>query len=159
MAKKDQAGVEGFKEFAAKMHNLKAEVAGKIARKAVAKAARFVKEQAKMMPVIAPESYKATGKEADGKVGSVMVAPKNVHRGVIIKRMTKTPYSAHYIVTLRGKKQFGYAKRIGALIEYGTVKQPPRPFLKPALRDNQQQVKAIMEKSIRLDLRKSWAQP
>lgn len=151
------AKVMGFKELQAKMHSVTAEVAGKISIRAVATAAKFVKDDARKRAPIAEAAYLASGNERDHTIDKVIVQPGNVPKHLIIKRLTKTAYSAHYIVTLRGKKKYGYAKRIGALIEHGTVKQSPRPFLAPALSNNLEQVKKIMAKRMQSGLKKAGA--
>lgn len=146
MARRKKA-VEGLPQLLKRMAQLRdPKVAGDIAKQMVIAGARFVKEDAKRRAPIAEKEYLASGSEKNHMVDSVMVQPGNVPKHIIIKRMTRTPYSAHYIVTLRGKKRYGYAKRIGALIEYGTVKQAPRPFLGPALSQNIQEIKDLMAK-------------
>jgi HK97 gp10 family phage protein len=151
------AKVLGLQELQKRMHTLSAEVAGNIARQAVVAGAGVIKRDARRRAPIAEAAYLASGGEKDHTVDKVKVAPGNVPKHIIMKRMTKTELSAHYIVTLRGKKKYGYAKRIGAFIEYGTVKQTPRPFLAPALSENVERIKNIMARRLQSGLKKAGA--
>ena len=152
------AKVLGLPELQKRMHSLSAEVAGNLARQAVVAGAAFIKKDARRRRVpIADAAYLASGAEKDHTVDKVKVSPGNVAKHIIMKRMKHTELSANYIVTLRGKKRYGYAKRIGSLIEYGTVKQDPKPFLGPALSENVERIKDIMARRLQSGLKKAGA--
>ena len=151
------AKVLGLPELQKRMHALSAEVAGNLARQAVVAGAAFIKKDARRRAPIAEAAYLASGAEKNHTVDKVKVAPGNVPKHLIMKRMKHTELSANYIVTLRGKKRYGYAKRIGSLIEYGTVKQDPKPFLGPALSENVERIKDIMARRLQSGLKKAGA--
>jgi HK97 gp10 family phage protein len=117
-------GLEGIKQA---MKDLSNEVNKRIARSATLAGTQIVKEAAiKNAPVL-------TG---------------NLKKNIILKRNTKTNLTSEFLVTVRQgkrtKKQIAqglgdafYAK----FLEYGTVKTPAQPFLRPAF-DNNKEVAA-----------------
>ena len=147
--------MKGLKELEARLNELSAEVAGKISVRAVADAARLVRDSARRKAPIAEEAYLASGSGKSRLKGEgVLVQPGNVPRNIIMKRKKRVALAASYVVTVRGKQKNGYASRIGALIEYGTVSQPPRPFMAPALRENIEPATRAMAKRIAQQLKK-----
>lgn len=151
--------IKGLKELKQKMLMLAKDMQIDTANKAVASGAAVVRKAAKAnVRAIADKPYIASGGEANRTVGKVQVDPGNVPKNIIMKRV-KNPKNATsvYRVALRSKKKYGYASRIGALIEFGTVKQSPQPFLAPALRDNLQSVQAAMVRRLKLRLRRLGA--
>jgi HK97 gp10 family phage protein len=152
------AKVLGLPELQQRLHKLSAEVAGNIARQAVVAGAGVIKRDARRRALpIAEEAYFASGGDKEHNVDRVKVAPGNVPKNIIMKRMTKTAYSAHYIVTIRGKKKYGYAKRVGSFLEHGTVNQAARPFLGPALSENVERIKKVMARRLQAGLKKAGA--
>jgi HK97 gp10 family phage protein len=123
-------GLEGIKQA---MKDLSNEVNKRIARSATLAGTQIVKEAAiKNAPVL-------TG---------------NLKKNIVLKRDTKTNLTSEFLVTVRQgkrtKKQIAqglgdafYAK----FLEYGTVKTPAQPFLRPAFDNNKEAAaNAIIER-------------
>lgn len=147
--------LKGLKQLEARLNQLSAEVAGEISRRAVADAAKIVRDSARKKAPIAEAAYIASGAEKSRINGEpVLVQPGNIPRNIIMKRKKRTAVAAQYVVTVRGKQKHGYASRIGALIEYGTINQPPRPFMAPALRENIGNATKAMARRIEQQLKK-----
>lgn len=148
MASSVTISVKGLAELGARMEKLKAEVAVKASRSAVAAAALVVKKAA---IVNAPAYFE------EHLVKDALVQPGNLKRNIISKRLPRSPLTAEYIVTVRGKKKDGYAARYGRLVEYGTVKMAAQPFLRPALANNIDKAVAAMAKRLDKAIKKAGA--
>lgn len=151
--------IKGLKELKARMDKLSKDLAQDTAKRAVSAGASIVKKKAKAnVRHIAEEPYIASGGEKDRSTDKVIAQPGNVPNNIIMKRRKFTKLSAEYVVTVRGKKKHGYASRIASLIEFGTVKQSPAPFLAPALSQNLPEISAAMKRRIALRLKRLGAQ-
>ena len=140
--------VSGLKELGARMEKLKADVALKAGRSAVAAAAQIVKKAA---IANAPEH------DEPHVVKDVLVQPGNLKRNIISKRLKDTKLTAEYIVTVRNKKKDGYAARYGRLVEFGTINMHPQPFLRPALSENIDKAIGAMAKKLDRAIKKAGA--
>jgi len=123
--------VKGLRELGLAMQGLSADIAGKIARQAVAAGAGVVR--------------KAARAKAPRDSGNLQAA-------VVMKRLSKreTRLTEEYIVTARkGRTKDAKAAKAGTgklgkdayyarFVEFGTVKMPARPFMRPALENNTQ---------------------
>jgi HK97 gp10 family phage protein len=129
--------VKGLRELGEAMRTLKAEVALKYAWQATGAAARVVKKRAVKNIETTPS-----------------VRTGNLERSVIIKRMPASErgnLTAEHIVTVRGR---GKQTRKGNLqagapyahfVEFGTVKMPAEPFLRPAIEGGAQEAAEAMK--------------
>jgi HK97 gp10 family phage protein len=115
--------VKGLAELGARLDLLSVSMQVKIAGQATGAAARVVKRRAVQLAPVAPEPYVVLGD---------LIQPENIGRNIVAKKIRLTEHTAEHIVTVRGKKKYGYASRIGSLQEFGTVKQAAQPFLRPA---------------------------
>lgn len=138
--------VTGLRELQARLDLLKTEVQLKLAARATAAAAAVVKKSAKQRAPVADEPYEFEG---------VLVQPGNIARNIISKRLRNTSHTAEHIVAVRGKKKYGYASRVGALQEFGTVKQSPQPFLRPAFEANLGKAIDAMKKNLAAGIAKA----
>lgn len=120
------------------MQGLSDDMRTKVARQAVAAGAGVVRKAAR----------------ANAPVDS-----GNLQAAVVMKRVRDTNLTEEYIVTpRRGKTRDGKAAKRGngklgkdayyaRFVEFGTVKMPARPFMRPALEDNvQRATQAIAER-------------
>ena len=145
MATTTTVKVEGLRQLGERMRNLSADMNKKIARAATNAAAQVIKKSAVQK---APEYFKPHMLEG------VLVQPGNLKKNIVAKRVNplKTQLTSEHLVTVRGKKKDGYAARYGRLVEFGTVKMTPEPYLRPAFDQNKenavQAMKAKLEAGI-----------
>jgi HK97 gp10 family phage protein len=115
----------GVRELGEKLQFLASEVQDKIGRRATNAGAQVIRESAKRRAPVADEDYEVRG---------ITVRAGNLPEKIVVKRVrpTETPLaSEHLVVVLAGAKH-GYASRVGALQEFGTVKMQAQPFMRPA---------------------------
>lgn len=117
--------IKGLRELGEAMKALGNDVGLKIARSATNAGAQVIKRRAKELAPVAPEPYTIEG---------VIVQPGNIGKNIVVKRLKRgqTQLTSEHVVTVRGKAKYGYASRVGALQEFGTVKQSAQPFMRPA---------------------------
>jgi len=115
---------EGLRELGAAFKTLNADVQTNVACAATNAGAQVIKKRIAELAPVAPEPY---------KVEDVIVQPKNIARNVVVKRMKpgETSATSEHIIVVRGKRKYGYASRVAALQEFGTVSQPANPFFRP----------------------------
>lgn len=129
------AKVLGLRELGEAMRGLAADTAGKAARSATGAGAGVVRKAAKGSAPVADAPYTVRARKGDP---GVLVQPANIGRNIITKHVKGSHLTSEHIVTVRGKRKDGYASRIAALQEFGTVSMPPQPTLGPALEQNVQ---------------------
>lgn len=122
MAETVTVSVSGLSELGRNLSELSAAVSQRICRTATNKGAQVIKNQAVTNAPIWPESHKLEG---------VIVPSGNLKKNIVVKKI-KSPLTAEYIVTVRGKKKDFYAARYGRLVEFGTVKMAANSFLRKA---------------------------
>ena len=86
-----------------------------------------------------------------------------------MKRVRNTPLTEEYIVSVRqgktsdvkrakaGKAPMGRDAFYARFVEFGTVKTPPQPFMRPALEDNITPATEAMKTRLRARLKKAGA--
>lgn len=140
--------VSGLKELGAAMSLLTSDIARKISFAGVLAGANVIKKSAQLKAPIAEKAYIARQKAGDK---GVLVQPANIAKQIVNKRI-KSDLTAEYVVTVRGKRQHGYAAQVARLQEFGTVKQTPQPFLRPAFEEQKENatkaIKSRLEKRI-----------
>lgn len=146
MARPIVRSLKGFTELGNNMRALSAEVNLKLARKAVGKAAQYVKRAV---------VRKAPQSDEPHQLKDVLVQPGNLKKNVIVKRLRDSELTAEYIVTVRGKKVAGYARRYGRLQEFGTVHMAPHPFMRPAFDESKQDAVEVMRTSLDVEIQKA----
>ncbi len=114
--------IEGLDQLGERMRLLGSEVSLKISAKAVNAGAQVIKKLGVAKAPVWPESHKLEG---------VVVPSGNLKNNIVVKKI-KSPLTAEYIVTVRGKRKDFYAARYGRLVEFGTVKMRADPFLRKA---------------------------
>jgi HK97 gp10 family phage protein len=148
--------VLGLRELGRAMERLGADVAGKVARQATAAGARVVRQAAR---------------------DKAPIDSGNLAASIVMKRVRQTNLTEEYIVTpRRGKKKdvkLGkHAARNGKagknnlagkdafyarFVEFGTVKMPAHPFMRPALENNIPAATQAMADRLRARLKKVGA--
>lgn len=137
--------VQGLLQLGEAMRGLSADMAGKVARQAAAAGASVVRKAARA------KAPKDTG---------------NLQASIVMKRMAETDLTAEYVVTPRrgktrdvkaakaGKGALGKDAFYARFQEFGTVKEPAQPFLRPALEQNVQQATDAMAKRLKQRIEK-----
>lgn len=127
---KSTVQVKGLRELGMAMRGLSAEVNQKISRAAVQAGAKVIKDLAIRKAPIAGAPY-IVRKNKQDKQG-VLVQPGNIPKNIVTKRVKDSRMTAETVIAVRGKRKDGYASRIASLKEFGTVKMPAEPFMRPA---------------------------
>ncbi len=121
--------ISGLRELGEAMKTLRADVAGKVARQAVAAGAGIVRKAARQ---------------------GAPVDSGNLQAAIVMKRERQTRLTEEYIVAprkgktrdvkaaKRGEGRLGKDAYYAHMVEFGTVKMPAQPFLRPALENNTQ---------------------
>lgn len=154
--------VKGLRELGQAMKALEEDVKMRICRAAVQAGAKIIKDKAIAKAPVAPEPYEVVdqvynkavqrGKGVEGlkkkrKANTMIVQPRNIGRNIVTKRVPRSQMTAETVVAIRGKFKDGYANRIAILQEFGTVKQKPQPFMRPAFDEGKgPAVEAIKER-------------
>jgi HK97 gp10 family phage protein len=146
-----RAEVKGLKELGNKLKELSTKEALKIAKSATGGAAQVIKKKAKAKAVVAEKAYIVRQNKGDA---GILVQPGNVPKNIIAKKI-KSNLTSEHIVAVRAKRKDGYAQRVGILIEFGTVKQAPRPFMRPALYNGKNEAIEVMKKRISDGIKKA----
>lgn len=115
--------VKGLRELGERMRLLSTDMALKIARQATGAAAQVIKKEAKLNIQRSPS-----------------IDTRSLLDAVIVKRLGKkdsTLTSEHIVTVRRRKVEKTGSKQMSApharFIEFGTVKMPAEPFLRPAI--------------------------
>jgi HK97 gp10 family phage protein len=151
--------VKGLRELGLKLREIASDIQTKVARQATNAAAQVIKKGAKRRAPRADGPYYASGSELvkvkgqrrkQSESGAVLVQPGNVPDNIVVKRVKPgdSGLTSEHVVAVRGKKKYGYASRIGALQEFGTVRDPAgHPFMRPAfVEDGDDAQKAMVKK-------------
>jgi len=148
MATTVRVTVSGLKELQAELRKLGDDMTKKIARSATNAGAQIIRKRAKQLAPIADEDYVVEGQP---------VQRGNLPKQIVVKRVkpSETPYTSEHVVAVRGKRQHGYANRIGILNEFGTVKMAAQPFMRPAFEQEKGFAVGAMVKKIRERIEKA----
>lgn len=117
--------VDGLQELGEKFRELGSEIGHKIAQKAVNAGARVIAKRAIELAPVAIKNHKLYE-------FNVLVPAGNLKKNIVVKKVSRTELTAEAIVTVRGKRKDNFAARYGRLQEWGTVKEPAHPYLRPA---------------------------
>ncbi|ABX34281.1 phage protein, HK97 gp10 family [Delftia acidovorans SPH-1] len=117
--------VEGLSALAKRMEALGDDMTRKTSVSATGAGARVIRNLAKQKAPIAPADYEVEGQK---------VPRGNLPKQIVVKQVPKSKrrLTSEHVVAVRGKRKDGYANRVGQLQEFGTVKQDPNPFMRPA---------------------------
>lgn len=142
--------IAGLKELGERMSTLKNDMALKVSRAATGAGASVIKKRAVRNAPVAADDYLVEG---------LKVEKGNLPKNIIAKRVkpSETDLTSEHIVTVRGKRKHGYASRIGALQEFGTVKMAAQPFLRPAFDEGKEEAVQAMINRVEARLKKAGA--
>ena len=135
MATKGTIQIEGLRELSQRIAKLQRDVQLKIARSATNAGAQVIKRRAKDR--ITSNSSK---NQTSIDTGSLLNA-------VVVKRLGKSEsnLTSEHIVAVRRRKSGRKTKTLqataphAALVEFGTVHQPPEPFMRPAFDEGKEE--------------------
>lgn len=146
---KQRTRVEGLRQMGQAMSTLRQDVSRKVAVAATGAGARVIRDLARQKAPVADENYEVEGQP---------VERGNLPKQIVAKQVPKSQrqLTSEHVVAVRGKRKHGYASRIGALQEFGTVKQAPQPFMRPAFDEGKG--KALQAITDRLSARIAKAQ-
>ncbi len=141
--------VDGLRQLGEAMRALGEDMSRKVAVAATGAGARVIRDLAKQKAPVAAEDYVVEGQP---------VERGNLPKQIVSKQVPKSQrqLTSEHVVAVRGKRKHGYASRIGALQEFGTVKQAPQPFMRPAFDEGKD--KALQAITDRLRARIAKAQ-
>lgn len=137
--------VKGLRELGAAMRGLSADMAGKVARQAVAAGAGV--------------SRKAIRQKAPVDTG-------NLRAAIVMKREKNTRLTEEYVVAVRkGKRRDVAAAKSGQgklgkdayyahMVEFGTVKMPAQPFVRPGFEETAQAATDAIAKRLKARIEK-----
>lgn len=140
--------IKGLRELGARMQTLSADMAGKVARQATAAGASVTRK------AIRARAPKDTG---------------NLQAAVVMKRERQTALTEEYVVAVRkGKTRDAKAAKRGEgklgkdafyarFHEFGTVKMPARPFIRPGFEESMQPATEAIAKRLKQRLDKAGA--
>lgn len=140
--------IKGLRELGARMRSLSADMAGKVARQATASGAS-----------VARKTIKAR----------VPVDTGNLRAAVVMKRVRGSALTEEYVVAVRkGKRRDVTAAKKGEgklgkdayyahMVEFGTVKMPAQPFVRPGFEESVQPATAAIAKRLKQRLDKVGA--
>jgi HK97 gp10 family phage protein len=138
--------VSGLRDLGVAMSRLSADMAGKVARQATAAGAGVVRRAARR---------------------GAPVDSGNLAAAIVMKRQRQSRLTEEYLVTVRkGKTRDAKAGKTGQakqgkdayyarFVEFGTVKMPARPFLRPALENNLQAATDAMAQRLKQRIEKA----
>lgn len=136
MATTTRQPVQGLRELGRALQQLKTETQARLVRRATGAGAKVVKEaviaKAEQQPTLADKPYTHDG---------VTYQPGHVARNVIAKHISgdQSNSTSEHLVAVRSNKANGYAGRIAALNEFGTVKMAAQPFMRPGFEGSKEQ--------------------
>ena len=128
--------VSGLREHGEALKKLDDDIQKKVARATTNAGAQVIKKLAARKAPVAPGPYVVRRNKGDA---GVTVPAGNLGKKLAVKYLgKKTNLTSEHIVFVRGKRKDGYANRIGILQEFGTVKQPQKAFMRPALAEGKE---------------------
>jgi HK97 gp10 family phage protein len=147
MATSRTVSVSGLRELGETLKKLTTDMQSRASRRCTNAGAQVIKDAC----ITAVEDPRA-GKPY--KVEGELVYPGNISRNIIVKRIppAQSDLTSEHIVVVRGKSAHGFASRVGALQEYGTVKMPARPFMTPGFNHSKDHALTAMVISLTLDV-------
>lgn len=140
--------VSGLRELGQRMRSLSADMAGKVARQATAAGAGVARKNIK---------------------ARVPVDTGNLRAAVVMKRVRDTNLTEEYVVAVRkGKRRDVTAAKKGEgklgkdayyahMVEFGTVKMPAQPFVRPGFEESVQPATEAIRKRLKARLDKAGA--
>ena len=123
--------VTGLQELGARFADLSAKMQKSVARSMTNAGAQVIKKQAAANAPVAAKRHPFYAKKG---AQPEEIDPGNLKRSVIVVQRKTTQYTSEHDVTVRkGKKSKGNPYLEGYIAEFGSVKESPRPWLRPAL--------------------------
>lgn len=144
MATSTRVQMIGLRQLGESIRQLADDMQQKLARSATGRAAKVVKTavaaKAGQQPTLADKPFTHEG---------VTYQPGHVARNVVAKRVRQPEATSEYVVAVRSNKKNGYAGKIAALNEFGTVNMPAQPFMGPAFEVSKQDATTTLVDTLR----------
>jgi len=141
--------VQGLRQLGAEMRELSADMQQRISRRATSAGARVVKAavaaKAAQQPTLADAPYRQDG---------VTYQPGHIARNVAAVRVKQPELTSEHVVAVLSNKRNGYAGRIAALNEFGTVKMPAQPFMGPGFEASRGEALQAMTAALRRGIKR-----
>ncbi|WP_188379604.1 HK97-gp10 family putative phage morphogenesis protein [Oxalicibacterium faecigallinarum] len=149
--------VRGLRELGEAMKGLENDIKLRICRAAVQEGAKIIRNLAQSKAPVAPqaydvvdETYNRSSRKGKKRAANVkIVQPRNIAKNIVTKRVPRSKMTAETVVAIRGKFEHGYANRIGILQEFGTVKTPAQPFMRPAFNQGKAPAVAVIKNTLK----------
>ena len=126
--------IDGLSDLGKAMSGLTRDIAKKVAFAGVLAGAGVIKKAAKQNAHVAQKAYEVRLKAGDKPQ---TIQPGNIGKKLATKRIKGT-LTAQYAVFVKNKYKDGFAGRAARLMEFGTVNQPAKPFMRPAFEANKE---------------------
>lgn len=153
MANAVRLQVGGLRELGEQLRKVNEQMDKRIAVQATGAAARVVRNAAQEKAAVSEKAHYVRLQASDkgSNSGAVLVQPGNLKKNIVAKKTPKKylgDLTSAHLVAVRGKKKDGYAARYGRLVEFGTIKMSPLPFLRPAFDQNIQRALEAMKEAL-----------
>lgn len=137
--------LSGLAELNKAFHELTEEMQKKTAGRATNKAAQVIRKAAVQKAPEAPSNI------------SPEVPPGNLKANIRVKRLSpnESNFTSESIVFVRGGAKAHFAARYGSIQEFGSVKQSPQPFMRPAFDTEKERAVKEMADAIADDIKKA----
>lgn len=133
------ARVSGLKQLGQSLKNLNGDVAGKVIFKAALSGAKVIQARASALASVSDAPHRV------GK-GGPLVQPGNLARGIATKRLKGAAGKAQYEVRWKAKRKGD--PFYGLFVEFGTVNQPGKPFMRPAFDQSKDQALSAVQSNL-----------
>jgi HK97 gp10 family phage protein len=136
--------VEGLSILNKAFQDLSLHMRSKVARRATNAAAQVIKKEASLKAPLGDP------------VQTPGVPVGNLKQQVMVRRIppSKTELTSEHIVRVRSGARAYFASRYASIYEFGSVKQPARPFMRPAFDHKRSEAQDALVNAIRDDLNK-----
>lgn len=144
--------VDGLRELGDRFADLAAQMQKSVARSVTNAGAQVIKKQAIINAPVSKAPHRYYAKKG---APAEEVDPGNLKKNVVVVQRRHTDYTSEHDVTVRkGKKAQGNPYLEGFLAEYGSVKESPKPWLRPALDQEKSAAIAAMKAKLEDSLTK-----
>lgn len=135
--------MQGLSDLVQAFAQLKKQASGAPARKVTAAGAavvkKAIKQRAAQQPTLADAPFVREGK---------VVQPGAIARAVVSKYIADSGAASQHIVAIASNPGNGHIGQVAKYLEFGTVKMPPKPFVRPAVQASAGAAVAAMQAAL-----------